>query len=269
MQIDSAAVESGVQQSVLYLSGVGVGYGVDRILGGAFGFGLFTNVLAGYRFLALELRAGRRDLRLRLQPRRLHRPLALRDDRQGRPADPQGARRRRSCPRRSPATSGWTRPAGVAARATPSSSATSATRTPPSTSSASSTPSAPSACRARCVARHQFHDVQLSKAVQCARQALAIDEPRMKFEPCLWEDTDAEGEEDRVRQVWFEGAPLRRRRRRTPDRAARHRAAVDGRRGQQAGTRLRRGAAVRATSPAAPRRCGTTRRSRCTGSSTR
>lgn len=32
---------------------------------------------------------------------------------------------------------------------------------------------------------HQFHDVQLSDAVLCARQALAADELRMKFEPCL------------------------------------------------------------------------------------
>src|SRR5919107_1657068 len=48
----------GVHQLVLYLSGVGVGYGVDRVLGGAFGLGLFTNVLAGYRFLASNYEPG-------------------------------------------------------------------------------------------------------------------------------------------------------------------------------------------------------------------
>jgi hypothetical protein len=54
--------------------------------------------------------------------------------------------------------------------------------------------------------RHQFHDVTLSGIVDCARQALASDEPRMKFEPCLW-DAVAGGTADdpRVRQVWFEG----------------------------------------------------------------
>jgi hypothetical protein len=57
--------------------------------------------------------------------------------------------------------------------------------------------------------RHQFHDVNLSKVVVCARQALAIDERRLKFEPCLWEaDEDtrrADEQSGRVRQVWFEG----------------------------------------------------------------
>ena len=47
------------QQMVLYLSGVGTsGYTVDRLLGGAFGFGLFDNVRSGYRFLALNYDPG-------------------------------------------------------------------------------------------------------------------------------------------------------------------------------------------------------------------
>ena len=57
--------------------------------------------------------------------------------------------------------------------------------------------------------RHQFHDVNLSKAVRCARQALAIDEQRQKFEPCLWEADEetrlADEASGRVEQVWFEG----------------------------------------------------------------
>ncbi len=49
----------GVQQLVLYLSGVGgAGYHTDRLLGGAFGLGLFHNVLAGYRFLSLNYEPG-------------------------------------------------------------------------------------------------------------------------------------------------------------------------------------------------------------------
>src|SRR5512140_2213884 len=47
------ASTGGVSQLVYYVSGVGAGsYGADRLLGGAFGFGLFHNVIASYRFLA-------------------------------------------------------------------------------------------------------------------------------------------------------------------------------------------------------------------------
>ncbi|WP_227982959.1 DUF2235 domain-containing protein [Nocardia spumae] len=57
--------------------------------------------------------------------------------------------------------------------------------------------------------RYRFHDVRLSPNVRYARQALAIDERRRMYAPCLWEITD-EPEDgprgaDRVRQVWFEG----------------------------------------------------------------
>ncbi|MEV0343987.1 DUF2235 domain-containing protein [Nocardia sp. NPDC050713] len=62
--------------------------------------------------------------------------------------------------------------------------------------------------------RHRFHDVKLSPRVLCARQALAIDERRRNFEPCLWEVPVELGikyrrikdrKADRVKQVWFEG----------------------------------------------------------------
>ncbi len=51
-----------------------------------------------------------------------------------------------------------------------------------------------------------FHDLQLSLIVQCARQALAIDEPRTSLPPCLWESPEGETQDPRIRQVWFEGA---------------------------------------------------------------
>ncbi|MEV6773122.1 DUF2235 domain-containing protein [Nocardia sp. NPDC051030] len=58
--------------------------------------------------------------------------------------------------------------------------------------------------------RHRFHDVRLSSIVHCARQALAIDERRRAFEPCLWnvpvEIQQKYRRTDRVKQVWFEGA---------------------------------------------------------------
>ena len=53
---------------------------------------------------------------------------------------------------------------------------------------------------------HQFHDINLGDSVQCARQALAIDEQRMVFAPCLWEAPERPEDPDRVKQVWFEGA---------------------------------------------------------------
>ena len=50
----------------------------------------------------------------------------------------------------------------------------------------------------------QFHDVKLSSFVDNAFQALAIDEHRPPFEPCLWEQqSHAVGQ--RLEQVWFAG----------------------------------------------------------------
>ena len=49
----------GSYQLVYYISGVGAGsYAADRLLGGAFGFGLFHNVIACYRFLAQNYEPG-------------------------------------------------------------------------------------------------------------------------------------------------------------------------------------------------------------------
>ncbi|MFQ6393924.1 DUF2235 domain-containing protein [Nocardia sp. KC 131] len=58
--------------------------------------------------------------------------------------------------------------------------------------------------------RHKFHDVKLSSNVHCARQALAIDERRRNFEPCLWQvpiepEVKYRKHFDRVKQVWFAG----------------------------------------------------------------
>lgn len=52
--------------------------------------------------------------------------------------------------------------------------------------------------------RHSFHDLGLSKAVEHAYHALAIDDERRAFDPDLW---DADGLEDyqSLRQVWFTG----------------------------------------------------------------
>jgi hypothetical protein len=198
------AATDGVQQLVLYLPGVGVGYHVDRLLGGAFGLGLFGNVLAGYRFLALNYEPGdeifvlgfsrgaytarslagmvagvglltRRALIDEKLPEAVARYQRL-DPANGRPGQSATEFRHDYCHPETPIEFlGVFDTVGALG--------------------------VPGAMRRR----HQFHDVRLSDAVRCARQALAVDEPRMKFEPCLWDATDSDTEDERVRQVWFEG----------------------------------------------------------------
>lgn len=55
--------------------------------------------------------------------------------------------------------------------------------------------------------RYRFHDVTLGDSVLVARQALALDEGRYRFRPCLWESPADAGpvSPERVRQVWFRG----------------------------------------------------------------
>jgi hypothetical protein len=199
----------GVQQLVLYLSGVGSsGYFVDRILGGAFGFGLFNNIRAGYRFLALNYDPGdeifvfgfsrgaytARSLvgmvgRVGLLTRE-----ALVADKLGEAveryrAGPDGASAFARTPEQFRAAychrDVSVRLLGVF-----------------DTVGALGVPGAVSR-------RHQFHDVTLGPIVTCARQALALDERRLKFEPCLWEAPEeqriADEAQGRVRQVWFTG----------------------------------------------------------------
>ncbi len=51
--------------------------------------------------------------------------------------------------------------------------------------------------------RYEFHDVELSRYVQHASHALAIDERRGPFRPSLWQAKPKEGQI--VEQVWFAG----------------------------------------------------------------
>ena len=51
--------------------------------------------------------------------------------------------------------------------------------------------------------RHQFHDVMLSSYVDNAFHALAVDEKRKPFKPTLWETKKLDYQ--RVEQVWFAG----------------------------------------------------------------
>jgi uncharacterized protein (DUF2235 family) len=56
--------------------------------------------------------------------------------------------------------------------------------------------------------QYQFHDTALSRSVEHARHAVAIDERRAAFAPTLWSNVDAfnaPGTPPRVAQAWFPG----------------------------------------------------------------
>jgi len=53
--------------------------------------------------------------------------------------------------------------------------------------------------------RHRFHNLLLSKSVEHARHALAIDEKRYAFRPQLWNELDKLKDYQTVSQVWFTG----------------------------------------------------------------
>ena len=193
----------GVQQLVLYLSGVGAGsYQVDRLLGGAFGFGLFNNVRSGYRFLALNYEPGdeiyvfgfsrgaytARSIvgmvsmvglltRRSLVRDKLRTAVELYRDKSPAPSTVRDDFKKANCHPEVPVTFlGVFDTVGALG--------------------------VPGAWRRR----HQFHSVNLSRLVQCARQALSIDDRRLQFEPALWlVDADHPEEMPSVRQVWFQG----------------------------------------------------------------
>jgi len=55
---------------------------------------------------------------------------------------------------------------------------------------------------------YEFHDTALSRSVESARHAVAIDERRAAFAPTLWSNVDAfnpPGAPPRVQQMWFPG----------------------------------------------------------------
>lgn len=206
VQTDPAA-SGDVPQLVYYLSGVGgAGYETDRILGGAFGFGLFHNMLAGYRFLAQNYEPGdeifvfgfsrgaftARTLVGMVGYVGLITKRALVDDQLVKARDFYKLRKKDD-DTRSPELDAW--------RAQH----THAT-TPIAFVGVFDTVGALGVPGAMFLAP-RFHNLQLSDEVACARHALAIDEYRLKFEPSLWTAKPGRPTEDeRVKQVWFRGA---------------------------------------------------------------
>jgi hypothetical protein len=200
-----------VYQLVYYVSGVGAAsYEADRLLGGAFGFGLFHNVIACYRFLAQNYEPGDEIFILGFS---------------------RGAYTARSVAGML-ATVGLITKVGLVEERLPwAVHLYQATKMPEGAFGESVEEFKHDHCHAADVTflgvfdtvgalgvpgferdAPRFHNVQLSNQVRCARQALAIDETRLKFAPTFWEaPPDAAGpvavtEDPRVKQVWFEGA---------------------------------------------------------------
>jgi uncharacterized protein (DUF2235 family) len=208
------ARSGGDQQLVYYVSGVGAGsYLVDRLLGGAFGFGLMHQVIAAYRFLALNYEDGDEIFVVGFS---------------------RGAFTARSVAGMVARVGLLTKRALVEERLPAAVALYQRRERPEGAFGASVEEFKHDHCHAApihflgvfdtvgalgvpgfMVFAPRFHDVQLGSQVRTARHALAIDETRLKFAPTLWEAPAAQSgppgatgafEDDRVEQVWFEGA---------------------------------------------------------------
>ncbi|MGH8162988.1 MAG: DUF2235 domain-containing protein, partial [Rhodanobacteraceae bacterium] len=203
-------------QIVHYITGVGTAFG-ERVSGGAFGVGLFANVLDCYRFLVLNYDPG--------------------DAAQGIAADElylfgfsRGAFTVRSL-------AGMIRNSGILRRGHEEAENTAvelyrdySEKTAPDadlavefrkehsyspeiefigvwdTVGALGIPGMGEHLRLPRGLDWQFHDVTLSSKVHNAYQALAIHEHRAEFEPTLWEQQDSAQGTQKLEQRWFSGA---------------------------------------------------------------
>jgi hypothetical protein len=217
IQTDPTAA-GGTQQLVEYVAGVGVGYTMDRLLGGWLGEGVFANVRAGYRYLALNYQPGDEIFLFGFS---------------------RGAYTARSIAGMIGTTGLLTRESLVLGYLGEALERYKHRPKQPEDSAFAT----PEAFRAACChsenpiafvgvfdtvgalgvptvlhTDHQFHDIHLGASVRNARQALAIDERRRTFAPCLWSVPDdapatvqVTGSDGtvrsvaRVKQVWFEG----------------------------------------------------------------
>jgi uncharacterized protein (DUF2235 family) len=208
VQSDPSAT-GGTYQLVYYVSGVGAGsYAADRMLGGAFGFGLFHNVIACYRFLAQNYEPGDEIFIIGFS---------------------RGAYTARSVAGMVGRVGLLTKLSLVEERLPEAVHMYQRTDMPEGAFGASVEEFKHDHCHPAKVhflgvfdtvgalgvpgfrrLTPQFHDVQLSVQILRARHALAVDETRLKFAPTFWEAPEdppgAPTDDERVKQVWFEGA---------------------------------------------------------------
>jgi uncharacterized protein (DUF2235 family) len=208
VQSDPSAT-GGDYQLVYYISGVGAGsYEADRLLGGAFGFGLFHNVIACYRFLAQNYAPGDEIFILGFS---------------------RGAYTARSVAGMLGAVGLLTKVSLVEEKLPQAVHLYQRTNMPEGAFGEGVDEFKHDHCHAAPVTflgvfdtvgalgvpgferdAPRFHNVQLGAHVRRARHALAIDETRLKFAPTFWESPEervaAPTEDPRVKQVWFEGA---------------------------------------------------------------
>ena len=208
VQSDPLATD-GANQLVYYVSGVGAGsYAADRLLGGAFGFGLFHNVIACYRFLAQNFEPGDEIFIIGFS---------------------RGAYTARSVAGMVGRVGLLTKLALVEERLPAAVHMYQGTDMSGGAFGASVDEFKHDHCHPAKVdflgvfdtvgalgvpgfvrRTPRFHDIQLGGHVLCARHALAVDETRLKFAPTFWEAPEkpsgASTGDERVKQVWFEGA---------------------------------------------------------------
>lgn len=200
----------GVQQLVYYVSGVGAGsYRADKLLGGAFGFGLRANVTTSYRFLAQNYEVGDEIFIVGFS---------------------RGAYTARSVAGMVGAVGLLTKEALVEDKLPLAVALYQKQDLAAGAFGASIDEFKHDHCHDAPIdflgvfdtvgalgvpgfhrLTPRFHQVQLGSRVRRARHAMAIDETRLKFAPTLWEVPDdapdgAPTEDERVKQVWFEGA---------------------------------------------------------------
>ncbi|MGY6635370.1 MAG: phospholipase effector Tle1 domain-containing protein [Alkalilacustris sp.] len=229
---------SGVVQQIVYLPGVGVGRGstgvarwLDRIAGGVLGLGLNLTLEDAYRTLIFSHEPGDRIFLFGYsRGAYMARSLAGLLRASGLPERSQvGAAGRALARYRSPARS--TRPDEIASFAfrlahgpgVTTSEAERAWRNdqghPPGvplglaylgvwdTVGAMGVPAHYALLAGLLNGPHRFHDCKLSRMVERARHAVALDERRQSFAPALWDNLDQlnADQPDRYRQVWFPG----------------------------------------------------------------
>lgn len=193
---------AGAAQPLLYDPGVGTGNLPDRLLGGVLGLGLSRNVEDGYRFLVQNYEPGDRvylfgfsrgAYTVRSLAGLLRNAGVLRREHADRVAEAMRLYRGPEHP---------DSPAAQRFRAEHAHEVGCAFLGVWDTVGALGIPGRWLNAIGR--RRHEFHDVTLSRSVESAFHALAIDERRRSFTPTLWERQSHP--EQRVEQVWFAGA---------------------------------------------------------------